>query len=422
MKIKNIGFVSTRIAGTDGVSLEIEKWAHILERNGYNCFYFAGELDREPEKSYICPIAHFNHPEIEKLNKKFFGVKVRDHETSLKVSEIKEYLKIQLYDFVKKFDIDLLIPENALTIPMNIPLGLALTEFIAETCFPTIAHHHDFYWERTRFLINSVKDYLDRAFPPDLKSIKHVVINSLASEQLSLRKGISNVVIPNVFDFSNSAKKIDDKTCLQIRELAGLEENDLFVLQPTRIVPRKWIERAIEIVYLMNLKNPKLVISHAKGDEGDFYYIRIKNYAKILGVEIVELEKFIGTERCVKDNKTIFTINDVYQCCDIVTYPSGYEGFGNAFLETIYFKKPIIVNRYSIFITDIEPYGFDVFKFDGFVTEDFIKNVLNTLNNKNKLQEMVEKNYELAKKYFSYEVLEKKLIRLIEDMEEQCIK
>ncbi|KAA0257325.1 glycosyltransferase family 4 protein [Deferribacter autotrophicus] len=421
MKIKNIGFVSTRIAGTDGVSLEIEKWASILERNGFNCFYFAGELDREPEKSYLCPIAHFNHPEIEELNEKFFGVRVRDHETSLKVSEIKEYLKIQLYDFVKRFDIDLLIPENALTIPMNIPLGLALTEFIAETCFPTIAHHHDFYWERTRFLINSVKDYLDRAFPPDLKSIQHVVINSLASEQLSLRKGISNVVIPNVFDFSNSAKKINDKICHQIRELAGLENDDLFVLQPTRIVPRKWIERAVEIVHLMKLKNPKLVISHAKGDEGDVYYVRVKNYAKILGVEIVGLDEHIGTERCVKNGKSIFTIKDAYQCCDIVTYPSGYEGFGNAFLETIYFKKPIIVNRYSIFITDIEPYGFDVFKFDGFVTEDFIEEVLETLNNKDKLHEMVEKNYEVAKKYFSFDVLEKKLLRLIENIEEQCL-
>jgi len=45
-EIRNIGFISTRIAGTDGVSLEIEKWATVLERNGFNCYYFAGELDR----------------------------------------------------------------------------------------------------------------------------------------------------------------------------------------------------------------------------------------------------------------------------------------------------------------------------------------------------------------------------------------
>jgi len=36
---------------------------------------------------------------------------------------------------------------------MHIPLGLALTEFLAETSLPCIAHHHDFYWERERFAI-----------------------------------------------------------------------------------------------------------------------------------------------------------------------------------------------------------------------------------------------------------------------------
>ena len=31
---KRIAFVSTRIAGTDGVSLEIAKWAQVIERVG----------------------------------------------------------------------------------------------------------------------------------------------------------------------------------------------------------------------------------------------------------------------------------------------------------------------------------------------------------------------------------------------------
>ena len=74
--------------------------------------------------------------------------------------------------------IDLLIAENVLTIPMHVPLGVAITEFLAETRLPAIAHHHDFYWERTRFLVNSVGDYLRMAFPPNLPSIEHVVINS----------------------------------------------------------------------------------------------------------------------------------------------------------------------------------------------------------------------------------------------------
>lgn len=37
-----IGFVSSRLSTTDGVSLEAEKWSHVLARLEHQCFYFAG--------------------------------------------------------------------------------------------------------------------------------------------------------------------------------------------------------------------------------------------------------------------------------------------------------------------------------------------------------------------------------------------
>jgi hypothetical protein len=83
-------------------------------------------------------------------------------------------------------------------------LGLAITEVIAETGLPTIAHHHDFFWQRQQFKTNAVWDYLNMAFPPHLPTIRHVVINSSAGNQLSLRTGISATTIPNVMDFKQS--------------------------------------------------------------------------------------------------------------------------------------------------------------------------------------------------------------------------
>ncbi len=412
-RIRNIGFVSTRIAGTDGVSLEIQKWADVLERNRFNCFYFAGVSDRDPEKSFLIEEAHFEHPVIEEINSDLFGKKDRRRETSETIQKIKDKLKGALYDFVKRYDVDLIIPENALAIPMNIPLGLAITEFIAETCVPTIAHHHDFSWERPRFLINSCRDYLNMAFPPHLPSIRHGVINSLASEQLSFRRGISNILIPNVLDFATEPPPLDDY-CNDLRERIGLQKDDLFILQPTRIVPRKWIERSIEIVRNMRQPNPVLVISHGMEDEGDDYYLRVEDYSQSMGVKIVRIDHLITSQRtiCEKRGK-LFSIADIYQNADLITYPSGYEGFGNAFLETIYYKKPIVVNRYSIYIADIEPVGFDVIVMDGFVSSKAVAQIDQILKDKNRLQEMVERNYQIGKKYFSYEVLEEKLMHLI---------
>ena len=81
--------------------------------------------------------------------------------------------------------------ENALAIPLNLPLGLAIAEVVAETGIPVIAHHHDFAWERQRFAVNSVADYIAAAFPPALPSVRHVVINSVQAQQLASRTGLS---------------------------------------------------------------------------------------------------------------------------------------------------------------------------------------------------------------------------------------
>ena len=100
--------------------------------------------------------------------------------------------------------------QNALAIPVNIPLGLAITEFIIETGMPTIAHHHDFFWERERFNSAAAGDYLRAAFPPVHPNIQHVVINSLAGHQFGKFLGASWVLVPNVLDFKVLPPEPDD--------------------------------------------------------------------------------------------------------------------------------------------------------------------------------------------------------------------
>ncbi len=409
---RNIGFLSTRIAGTDGVSLEIKKWVAVLERNNYDCFYFAGLCDLDGEKCLLVDEAHFEHPEIEQISRVSFGKRTRHHDISQTIRRLADYLKGKIYKFTQQFEIDLIIVENALAIPMNIPLGVALTEFIAETGFPTIAHHHDFFWERDRFLVNCVDDYLTSAFPPNLPTIQHVVINSLAGRQLSYRKGVSNVTIPNVYDYALSYPP-DNEHCKDLRNEIGLDENDLFVLQPTRVVSRKRIEQAIYIVFRLELKNPILVISHASGDEGDLYYQQIMEYASHFGVKVVSIDHLVGSQREAQQGQKLYTIGEVYRCADLVTYPSDYEGFGNAFLEAVYYRRPIVVNRYSIYVVDIEPKGFDVISFKGMVSNNTIRQIQTLGVDPRRLEQMVEHNYRLALRHYSYEVLEANLLSLI---------
>ena len=414
----NIGFVSTRLAGTDGVTLETIKWARTCRDLGHSTFFCAGQLDPEISPGVLLPEAQFTHPEIVALHQKCFGVHTRSVETTDQLHNLRGRLKTGLAGFVKKFAIDLLVPENALTIPMNLPLGMALTEFIAETGIHAIAHHHDFYWERQRFMINAVQDILDAAFPPSLPSIKHVVINTPARRELAQRKGIAASLIPNVFDFDTEPPAMDEYA-RDLREQIGLKPDDILILQPTRLVSRKGVEHAIELVRRLKEPRAKLVVSHSAGDEGLAYYNWLRELAQSEGVDIrFVANRFSETRKFDEQGRKIYTLWDMYPQADLVTYPSIYEGFGNAFLEAMYFRKPIVVNRYSVYMLDIEPLGFETVTMDGYVTDDVVEKVRHVLHDPELRKQMADRNFTIARQHFSLAVLRRRLHNLIESSEQ----
>jgi glycosyltransferase involved in cell wall biosynthesis len=410
--VKNIGFISTRFQGTDGVSLETEKWIHVLEKLGFECFFFAGASDWDPERTMVVPEAFWEHPRIAKIQGSVYGKTTRDEELTGEIHNLRKLLKARVYEFIDKFTIDVLIVENALAIPMNIPLGLAITEVIAETAIPSIGHHHDFYWERTRFLVNSVPEYISMAFPPKMHTMVHVVINTENRKALSYRRGLSSIVIPNVFDFSQQPPQIDEYAS-DFRQAIGVKPDDILLLQPTRVIARKGIEHALELANRMKrrgIKNVKLLISHQSRDEGQEYYHRIVDYAQLMGVDLIIKPEIIGATRGrTPEGDKIYSLWDIYPHADFVTYPSTYEGFGNAFLEAVFFKKPIMVNRYSIYQQDIEPLGFHAVMMDTYITDKEVSEVLHYLEHPEERKAMVEKNFTLARKFFSYDILEQKI-------------
>ena len=412
-RLRRVAFVSTRIAGTDGVSLEIAKWAEVIERFGIECCYIAGESDRPREVSAIIEEAHFAHPEILQITRKAFDTEIRTPELTDVIMKHARRICSALCKAIDEFGADAIIAENALTIPMNLPLGIALVEAIQECGIPCVAHHHDFYWERPRFLVSAVDDLLRYAFPPPLAQIQHVVINSIAGEEFSRRTGLSCRIIPNVMDFANPPAPPDDYAA-SFREEIGLSKDEYLILQPTRVVARKGIERSIELVRHLGPDRAKLVITHASGDEGDAYARRIREYADLLGVEVLYVDDRIGARRGTDGlGRKIFTLDDAFSQADLVAYPSEYEGFGNAFLEAVYHKRPVICNRYSIYRTDIEPCGFDTIEFEDFLTSETVEEVENVLNDPGRVQAMTEHNYEVASQFFSYEVLEEELALII---------
>ena len=409
----NVGFVSTRFKGLDGVSLEAEKWASSVREFGHKVYWFAGELDRDPEASMLVPEAFFGHPSAEALTRALFSSQKRSRLLTNALHTQKDFLKDKLYEFLDRFDIDLIIPENALSIPMHLPLGMAITELIAETGIPTIAHHHDFSWEGQRYLSNACQDILNMAFPPDLPSIRHVVISSIAQAELAARRSVAATVVFNVMDFERKTPTPSESN-LKFRADMGFSSDDLLILQPTRVVQHKGIEQAITLVQMLNLPKTHLIVTHSLDDEGPSYSEWLEKWAARQGVALHFIHRKLEQESAARGGTArLFSLRDLYPHADLITYPSTFEGFGNAFLEAVYYRKPIFVNRYPVFIVDIESKGFDVIATDGFPTDSALQKVREVLTDPQRRRQMVERNLEIARKHFSFQILRKELASLI---------
>ncbi len=416
----NLGFVSTRFAGTDGVSLETTKWSTILRRQGHNTFFCAGALDEEHQPGMLVPEMHFAHPTVRALHDAAFGLRPMPEDFSVLMEGMVNSLLGALKQFQAEYRLDVLIIQNALAIPMHLPLGVALARFLAETGMPAIAHHHDFYWERSRFAHCAVPQLLRSTFPPDLPNVVHVVINSAAQRDLQARFGISSTVVPNVFDFSRAAPGITPHNS-DLRTSLGLSDEHLLVLQPTRVVRRKGIELSLELVRGLRRrkrrlrgKEPVLLISHPAGDEGFDYFNHLQKLARRWRVPLFYAADRFHPNAVATEGVKYYSLWDAYVHADFVTYPSLYEGFGNALLEAIYFRLPVLVNRYSVYNQDIAPLGFDLIEIDGAVDDEVVDKVIEVLCDPVRHRRMVEHNYEVARSHFSYEAIAPTLAALVE--------
>jgi glycosyltransferase involved in cell wall biosynthesis len=143
------------------------------------------------------------------------------------------------------------------------------------------------------------------------------------------------------------------------------------------------------------------------------YWRWLKREASVMGVDVQLIDHLIGPNRGTINGHKIYSLWDAYLNTDLITYPSLYEGFGNALLESIYVKKLTILNRYPVYNADIKPIGFKFVELDGFVNEKSVQETRRLMKSPEEVRKITEKNYQLAQEHFSLEVLEAKLKDLL---------
>ncbi|MEA1940449.1 MAG: glycosyltransferase family 4 protein [Candidatus Caldatribacteriota bacterium] len=446
----NIALCHYRVGETDGVSLEMDKWKKVLENMGHKVYFIAGSIGTSD--GYIIPEMNYRFEEDLKIERNAY-LKLEDYQSEDELIRAVRRQTLKIEEALKKIlienKIDLIIPNNILSIGRSIPTAIAFANIIKELGIRCIGHHHDFYWERDNFshpTCNFVRKSLEEYYPPKDNLISHVVINSIVQKELKVRRNLDSTIIPNVFDFNEKLWEMDNYN-KDFRKKLGIKDNDILMLQATRVTNRKAIELAIDVVGEMKKKENRKILEEAKLYNGksfkedsrivlvlagmietaDDYVERLKTRAEESNVELVFVNNLVEHSRCVKNNDKIYSLWDTYVFADIVTYPSIQEGWGNQFLEGLFAKKPMLVFEYDVYKEDIKGKGFkvislgDKYELDKYglarVGEGAIKHAagecIKLLIDKDCREKMVEENFQLGRKYLSCKSLEEKLKMIV---------
>ncbi|MGH2428923.1 MAG: glycosyltransferase [Candidatus Limnocylindria bacterium] len=411
-----IGIVATRLAGVDGVTFETAKWEAALERMGHEVRLCAGEVDALRPDARLVPAMHFTWPAAARVTSAAFDPESDAEAVSHEISRLAEQLLPVLDHWVDSQHLELLIVENAWAIPMQLPLGVALRRLVERSQLPAIGHHHDYWWERQRFAACVVPEILDQSFPPDLPGLRHVSINSLAADELLRRRRLDSTVVPNVFDFDRPRPRPHPAVRRRLRQELGMGERGLLVVQPTRVVPRKGIELAIELVGRLEDPDAVVLITSPAGDEGLDYLVELERQAEHAGIRLRYAADRFEPDLDGRRIGPAHTLHDAYLAADLITYPSLYEGFGNALIEALFYGVPVVVNRYPVYKADIAPLGVRLIEIDGVITDETVDEVRSLLANPRRIRKDARHNFTIAQQHLSYRVLRRHLRRLLNDL------
>jgi mannosylglucosylglycerate synthase len=411
-----IGIAATRLSGVDGVTFETAKWEASLVKMGHQLRMVAGEVDALRNLARLVPPMHFSYAPAARVTAAAFDPESDPDAVRHEIDRLADQLLPVLHDWATVNQLELLIVENAWAIPMQLPLGVALRRLVQERELPAIGHHHDYWWERERFATCVVPEVLDAAFPPNLPWVRHVSINSLAAQSLRERRGLDSMVIPNVFDFDRPRPRRSPAVRRRLRQELGMNEKGLLVVQPTRVVPRKGIELAIELVGRLGDPDAVLLITSPAGDEGLDYLVQLERLAERHKVRLAYAADRFAPDLEGKPVGPAHSLHDAYLAADLITYPSLYEGFGNALLEALFYGVPVVVNRYPVYVADIEPLGLKVVEIDGEITDATVTEVRALLASPDRIRANARHNFEVARKHLGYGVLRRRLGKLLRDL------
>jgi glycosyltransferase involved in cell wall biosynthesis len=191
--------VSFRLGGTDGVSIEADKWIRAFRTLGHDVTTLAGVGSAD----VIMP--------------------------ELAIRAAREPNLGDLSNALK--DTDVVLVENMASLPLNVAARESLYRVLEGR--PALFRHHDLAWQR----LTSIDDDA----PRDGANWSHVTINDLSRRELAER-GVTAQTIYNAFDCDPPRGRRDIT-----RSALHVGDEDFVLLFPARAIPRKNVSGALAL-------------------------------------------------------------------------------------------------------------------------------------------------------------------------------
>jgi glycosyltransferase involved in cell wall biosynthesis len=270
-------------------------------------------------------------------------------------------------------DADLVVVENVLTMPVNLPASRAVAAVLEGRA--AVLHHHDPPWQLPCAGATT-------ELPADDPAWRHVVINCLTRADFEAR-GIPAITIYNGFD---TQTRPGDR--LGTRERLGVASDDVLLLHPVRAIERKNVPAALALAGAIRatywLPGP--------AEEG---------YGPVL-------DELLATTSVpvLRDPLPPTDLADAYAACDAVLFPSRWEGFGNPPIEAAIHRKPVVVGHYPV-AAELRGLGFQ------WLEPDQPDELAAAIDRPDPVA--LGANHAIAGRHFSYDAMRARLAALLAD-------
>jgi len=354
-----------------GVEVVIDCHSRVLTKHGYDVrliFGKGGGLNYEKLEEHELPLLSPENRRVQTVQKEI----LKKHEKTEKFEKLKNEIKRELKPLFS--DLNSCIIHNIPSMPFNFAATEAINELTSD-----LKKNFVFWLHDTILVRDEWKEDFDK-FPLTLlhhknQRITFVTPTSFRAKQFDALKEPYKIhtmkVIPNGVSVEEYLKI--DSTTKQLMRKMGLSFDDFIIITPVRILPRKNIELALnvvhELVHISGKKKIKLLITGppSSDSESTAYESKLRNIIKMrrLHDSVIFCHNLISFKREFSNNKVMkWSVADVYNIADLVFIPSKEEGFGLPVIEAGAARKPVFCSRIPPFKElireDIEGYMFDL--------------------------------------------------------------